>query len=112
MILKKGTIIGLGILAVVVVLVIGVVGWGFSAYNNLVAADENVQAKASNIDADLTRTGLVPRYPTMIVSVTLALFALLSFLIGVVLDVIVKKHRQLYELFLNLLQEGEHDKDA
>ena len=54
MILKKGTIIGLGILAVVVVLVIGVVGWGFSAYNNLVAADETVQAKASNIDADLT----------------------------------------------------------
>ena len=32
----------------------------------------------------------MPRYPTMIVSVTLALFALLSFLIGVVLDVIVK----------------------
>ena len=61
---------------------------------------------------DYIRTGLVPRYPTMIVSVTLALFALLSFLIGVVLDVIVKKHRQLYELFLNLLQEGEHDKDA
>ena len=61
MILKKGTIIGLGILAVVVVLVIGVVGWGFSAYNNLVAADENVQAKASNIDADLTRRAdLVP----------------------------------------------------
>ena len=61
MILKKGTIIGLGILAVVVVLVIGVVGWGFSAYNNLVAADETVQAKASNIDADLTRRAdLVP----------------------------------------------------
>ena len=40
----------------------------------------------------------MPRYPTMIVSVTLVLFALLSFLIGVVLDVIVKKHRQLYEL--------------
>lgn len=39
---------------------------------------------------DYIRTGLVPRYPTMIVSVTLALFALLSFLIGVVLDVIVK----------------------
>ena len=38
---------------------------------------------------DYIRTGLVPRYPTMIVSVTLALFALLSFLIGVVLDVIV-----------------------
>lgn len=54
----------------------------------------------------------MPRYPTMIVSVTLVLFALLSFLIGVVLDVIVKKPRQLYELFLNLLQEGEHDKDA
>ena len=61
---------------------------------------------------DYIRTGLVPRYPTMIVSVTLALFALLSFLIGVVLDVILKKQRHLYEHFLNLLQEGEHDKDA
>ena len=40
-------------------------------------------------------------------SVTAALFALISFLIGVVLDVIVKKHRQLYELFLNLMQEGK-----
>ena len=59
--------------------------------------------------SDYIQTGLVPRYPTMIVSVTLAVFALLSFLIGVVLDVIVKKHRQLYELFLNLLQEGHHD---
>lgn len=56
---------------------------------------------------DYIRTGLVPRYPSMIVSVTAALFALISFLIGVVLDVIVKKHRQLYELFLNLMQEGE-----
>ncbi len=61
MILKKGTIIGLSVLAVVVILVIGVIGWGFSAYNSLVAADENVQAKAANIDADLTRRAdLVP----------------------------------------------------
>lgn len=61
MTLKKGTIIGLSVLAVVVVLVIGIVGWGFSAYNSLVAADENVQAKAANIDADLTRRAdLVP----------------------------------------------------
>lgn len=61
MTLKKGTIIGLSVLAVVVVLVVGIVGWGFSAYNSLVAADENVQAKAANIDADLTRRAdLVP----------------------------------------------------
>lgn len=56
---------------------------------------------------DYIQTGLVPRYPSMIVSVTAALFALISFLIGIVLDVIVKKHRQLYELFLNLMQEGK-----
>ena len=61
MILKKGTIIGLSVLAVVLVLVIGLVGWCFSAYNGLVALDENVQAKASNVDADLTRRAdLIP----------------------------------------------------
>lgn len=51
---------------------------------------------------DYFMTGLVPRFPTLIVSVTCAIFALISFLIGIVLDVIIKKHRQLFELILNL----------
>lgn len=47
------------------------------------------------------KTGLVPRFPTLIVSVTLGIISLLSFSVGVILDVIVKKHKQLYELLQN-----------
>ncbi len=46
-------------------------------------------------------TGLVPRFPTLIVSGVIAMFATLLFICGVILDVVIKKHRQLYELFLN-----------
>lgn len=46
-------------------------------------------------------TGLVPRFPTLIVSGILALAALQCFFSGVILSVIVKKHRQLFELELN-----------
>ncbi|MBE5805358.1 MAG: glycosyltransferase [Clostridiales bacterium] len=46
-------------------------------------------------------TGLVPRFPTLIVSGVLYLVALLSMITGVILQVIVKKHRQLFELHLN-----------
>lgn len=56
---------------------------------------------------DYFQTGLVPRFPTLIVSVTFALFALISFLIGIVLDVIIKKHRQLFELILHLILEDK-----
>ena len=58
------------------------------------------------VGIDYLRSGLVPRFPTLIVSVTLALCALLSFVAGVILDVLVKKHRQLFELMLTLFEEG------
>ncbi|MEG2698945.1 MAG: glycosyltransferase family 2 protein, partial [Ruthenibacterium sp.] len=41
---------------------------------------------------EYTRTGLVPRFPTLIVSCVLGVCALLSLLVGVILDVEVKKH--------------------
>ncbi|HMM05202.1 MAG TPA: glycosyltransferase family 2 protein [Clostridiales bacterium] len=47
------------------------------------------------------KTGLVLRFPTLIVSVTFGIISLLSFSVGVILDVIVKKHKQLYELLQN-----------
>jgi glycosyltransferase involved in cell wall biosynthesis len=47
------------------------------------------------------RTGLVPRFPTLIVSGIMILAALQSFFTGVILGVIVKKHRQLFEFELN-----------
>lgn len=45
-------------------------------------------------------TGLVPRFSTLIVSGIILLMALLFCITGIILQVIVKKHRQLYELYL------------
>jgi len=47
------------------------------------------------------QTGLVPRFPTLIVSGILMLAALQCFFSGVILSVIVKKHRLLFEMELN-----------
>ena len=47
------------------------------------------------------QTGLVPRFPTLIVSGILMLASLQCFFSGMILSVIVKKHRQLFELELN-----------
>ena len=49
-------------------------------------------------------TGLVPRFPTLIVSCVLGLAGILLGICGIILDVVVKKHRQIYELFLNQLR--------
>lgn len=47
---------------------------------------------------DYFNTGLVPRFPTLIVSVFLGLAALQSFFTGLCLDVMVEKDRKAYEL--------------
>lgn len=47
-------------------------------------------------------TGLVPRYPTLIVSGFIFITSILTFFCGVILEVVAKKHRQLYELLLNI----------
>lgn len=44
-------------------------------------------------------TGLVPRFPTLIFGSFLLVVALLLFMSGIILEVIVKKNRQLFELF-------------
>ena len=49
-------------------------------------------------------TGLVPRFPTLIVSCFGILMSLLFVATGIILQVIVKKHRQLFELYLNMLR--------
>jgi glycosyltransferase involved in cell wall biosynthesis len=51
--------------------------------------------------SEYLRSGLVPRFPTLIVSGVMMLASLQSFFTGAVLSVIVKKHRQLFELELN-----------
>lgn len=47
------------------------------------------------------QTGLVPRFPTLIVSGLLALLGFMFFFCGIVLDVVARKHRQLFELLMN-----------
>ncbi|NJP39567.1 glycosyltransferase [Oscillospiraceae bacterium HV4-5-C5C] len=54
--------------------------------------------------AEYFQTGLVPRFPTLIVAATLLVLAVLTFTVGVILDVMVKKDRQQFELYLNLWQ--------
>lgn len=49
------------------------------------------------------QTGLVPRFPSLIVSAIFLVITLLLWVCGIILQVIVKKHRQLYELMMNLL---------
>ena len=46
-------------------------------------------------------SGLVPRFPTLIVSTVLGMMALMPWASGIILEVIAKKHRQLYELLMN-----------
>lgn len=50
---------------------------------------------------EFLNTGIVPRFPTLIVSVTLYIISILIWICGIILEVIVNKHRQLYELLLN-----------
>lgn len=50
------------------------------------------------------RTGLVLRFPTLIVSGIIAMIGILLWVCGIILEVIVKKHRQLYEILLNQIE--------
>jgi glycosyltransferase involved in cell wall biosynthesis len=50
---------------------------------------------------EFLKTGIVPRFPTLIVSVTIYIISILMWICGIILEVIVNKHRQLYEIMLN-----------
>ena len=50
---------------------------------------------------DYLQTGLVPRFPTLIVSGLLALLGFMFFFCGIILDVVARKHKQLFELLMN-----------
>ena len=53
--------------------------------------------------AEYLHTGLVPRFPTLIVCGVMGTMALLLWVCGLILDTVAKKHRQLFEINLNLL---------
>lgn len=56
---------------------------------------------------DYLNTGLVPRFPTLIVAGFLFLGGLLTFCCGLILDTVIKKDRQNFELWLNLFRTTE-----
>lgn len=45
-------------------------------------------------------TKMVPRFPTLIFSLVMLIISILLFICGIILEVIVRKHRQLFELVL------------
>lgn len=55
------------------------------------------------------QTGLVPNFPTLIVSGFIALAAINSFFVGLILSTIVEKDRQAYEFRLNIIERGKDD---
>lgn len=56
---------------------------------------------------EFLKTGLVPRFPTLILSVGFMIMALLSFVCGIILETIKKHEKRFYELTLNLLERKE-----
>lgn len=53
---------------------------------------------------EFAKTGLVPRFPTLIVASVLWVLSLLMLVCGLVLDTVARKHRQQFEVDLNLLR--------
>ncbi len=59
--MKKGTIITLSVIGVIVLLVIGLFSWGVSTNNNLIDMEETVNASASDLQSQLQRRAdLIP----------------------------------------------------
>lgn len=58
-------------------------------------------------------TGQVLKFPTVIVSGIVAVIGTLMWMCGIILEVVIKKHKQLYELMLNqIYRQNESRKDG
>ena len=53
------------------------------------------------------KSGLVEKFPTLIVACIFLVMSLLFFVCGLILEVLVKKHKQLYELYLNMVIKND-----
>ena len=53
------------------------------------------------------KTGLVPRFPSLIVSGFMLVMAMLLWIAGIIIQIIVKKQKQIYELYLNLIRKKD-----
>ena len=58
---------------------------------------------------DYFRTGLVKKFPSLIVGCFAITISLLNVITGIILGVINKKHKQLYELYLNSMRRNKHE---
>ena len=56
-------------------------------------------------------TGLVPRFPTLIVACILLVICLLLTTTSIILQVIVKKNKQVFEILVNLINIKKHEND-
>ena len=56
---------------------------------------------------DYFETGIVLRFPTLIVSSIILVLAILLWITGIILEVINKKHKQLFELYLNIVKSNK-----
>ena len=54
---------------------------------------------------EFLQTSKVPRYPTLIVSGAIATMSLLMWVCGIILQTIVRKHNELYEVLLNKIKK-------
>ena len=52
---------------------------------------------------DYTKTGIVPKFPSLIVSTSLFVVSALSFSASLILDSVRKNGRQQFEIFLNMV---------
>lgn len=58
------------------------------------------------------RTGLVPRFPTLIVACIFIILAMLMWVCGIILEVVAKKNKQQYELLLtSMVQNRNRNKE-
>ena len=53
---------------------------------------------------EYVQTGLVPRFPTLIVSTVAIILAMLALVCGLILETVAKKNRQQFEVNLNMIQ--------
>ena len=53
------------------------------------------------VGIDYLHTGLVARFPTLFISLAMTIIACLLWICGIILNVVVAKHRQLFEILLN-----------
>ena len=54
-------------------------------------------------------TGLVPKFPSLIVCMISLVLSLLLFITGIILEVLSKKYNQLYELYLNMVRRDRDE---